>query len=481
MVDGFHLLTTLPTSLAEQSPLRAGIGVDSLLPQAHVEGSSQLLVVVVIIAVALATFLIRWFARRELAETQTALAECRRRESKLRESETWYRALFECSRDAVMILDEKGFLDCNQSTLRLFGCASRDEFIACHPSELSPTTQPDGRDSRAAADDRIRTALREGTCSFEWRHQRIDGTPFMAHVLLSRIDQRDRRVLLAVVRDISEQKRTEEALRIASRNATEANEAKTAFLSNVSHELRTPLHGILSFAAFGMRRTELIAETELHEYFDLIRQSGHTLLALVNDLLDLSKFETGQADLIPSQVDMNSLVLRVIDEWGSRATRDKVTIQLANGDTHVPVVCDEARMTQVMRNLIGNAVKFSKEGDIVQIAVVPGDRDLTVSVTDHGVGIPEGELERIFDKFYRSTKTRANHGGTGLGLAICREIVEAHGGRIWAENRPSGDTALVFQIPLSPTSPSAPDRSMPIPPVTMDLAPDHPATPATPG
>ncbi|MBN2022143.1 MAG: PAS domain S-box protein [Pirellulales bacterium] len=422
---------------------------------AHAWGPAHLALIGVIIGgFVLMVFLNRWFARRELNEIRTRLALSRQKERELRQSESWYRGLYECSRDAVMLLDERGFLDCNTATLSLFGCADREEFIACHPSELSTATQPDGRESRESADEKIATAIQEGTCSFEWRHQRVDGTPFMAEVLLSRIEHQDRHVLLALVRDISERKRTEDALRAASRNATEANEAKTTFLANVSHELRTPLHGILSFAAFGMRRTELLGEGELHEYFELIRQSGHSLLALVNDLLDLSKFETGQSDLVPNRVNMNALILRVIDECRSMAARRGIMIRLADGDAELPVWCDENRMTQVVRNLMRNAIKFSNDGGAVHVVVVANPREMTVSITDHGVGIPENELDKVFNKFFRSSKTRNDHGGTGLGLAICREIVEAHGGRIWAEGRPGGGTSLVFQIPVAAQSDS---------------------------
>jgi len=140
------------------------------------------------------------------------ITQRKRSQEQLRTSERRYRALFEGTRDAVMLLDEKGFLECNEPTLRIFGFPTRQEFLAKHPGEVSPPIQPDGQDSRAAADQRIAHALRNGTAHFEWRHRRKDGTVFPADVLLSRVDLEDRTILQAVVRDITESKRNEQQL-----------------------------------------------------------------------------------------------------------------------------------------------------------------------------------------------------------------------------------------------------------------------------
>ncbi|OHB81361.1 MAG: hypothetical protein A2V98_02110 [Planctomycetes bacterium RBG_16_64_12] len=144
------------------------------------------------------------------AELNAEIAERREAEQKLRDSEVKFRALFESSRDAVMVLNEQEFLDCNQATLEVFGCSTRDEFLRKHPSEFSPPLQPDGRDSRIAADEKIATALREGINAFEWLHCRLNGTEFPAHVLLSAMEIGERTLLQAVVRDMTGQKRRDE-------------------------------------------------------------------------------------------------------------------------------------------------------------------------------------------------------------------------------------------------------------------------------
>ncbi len=149
-----------------------------------------------------------------------------------------YQALFESTGDAIMLLDATGFLECNQATLEFFGCQSRDEFISKHPAELSPPRQPDGTESRRAADQRIAQAYRDGMTRFEWMHRRTDGTDFMADVLLARVDLANKRILQAVVRDISERKRIEQALRDANDKMEHRVRERTAELAAMNEDLK---------------------------------------------------------------------------------------------------------------------------------------------------------------------------------------------------------------------------------------------------
>ena len=142
------------------------------------------------------------------------ITERKQAEEELRRSETKFRTLYDLTSDAVMLLDEKGFFDCNQATLALFGCATREEFCSKHPADVSPPVQPDGTDSRTLANQRIATAREKGTNHFEWMHKRADtGETFTADVLLNAMELDGKPVLQAVVRDITERKRMEESLR----------------------------------------------------------------------------------------------------------------------------------------------------------------------------------------------------------------------------------------------------------------------------
>lgn len=229
--------------------------------------------------------------------------------------------------------------------------------------------------------------------------------------------------------------------------AEQASRMKSEFLANVSHELRTPLHGVLSFAAIGLQRAASGPPEKIRDYFERIRQSGQRLTALVDDLLDLARLEAGRSTMncMPTDLLMLERSLRSGAEGLLAAKHLQVQVDVRTADTRVTV--DAQRISQVLLNILSNAIKFSPERSVL-IWILADDtlecdggearRALRISLEDQGVGIPEDELDSIFDKFVQSSKTKSGAGGTGLGLAICREIVNAHGGRITARNTPLG-------------------------------------------
>jgi signal transduction histidine kinase len=230
--------------------------------------------------------------------------------------------------------------------------------------------------------------------------------------------------------------------------AEEANRSKSAFLANMSHELRTPLHGILSFAQFGRREHATATREDLGEYFRHIHESGATLLVLLNDLLDLAKLESGRMRYEWVECDLADVAAEVSDEWSAPCWDRRVKLRLEGFEVGATVRADPTRLKQVVRNVLSNAVKFTRS-----VVVLRFERDdergvARVRVSDDGPGIPPDELELVFDKFVQSTKTRSGAGGTGLGLAISREIATTHKGRIWAENAAGGGAAFVLEIPI---------------------------------
>lgn len=250
-------------------------------------------------------------------------------------------------------------------------------------------------------------------------------------------------------------------LRIAKEAAERASEAKSEFLANMSHELRTPMHSVLSFASLGTEKARAQQAQKLAHYFERIHQSGERLLALLNNLLDLSKLEAGMMQLNLVSVDLQTLVQEAIMESEAWAQERGVVLVLGNMTGSLTATVDSVRIGQVIRNLLSNAIKFSPRDsqihvDICETYLANGRRAADpedvpaakISVRDSGVGIPEDELALIFDKFVQSSKTKTGAGGTGLGLSICREIVLAHHGAIRACNNPAGGASLIVTLPL---------------------------------
>lgn len=249
------------------------------------------------------------------------------------------------------------------------------------------------------------------------------------------------------------QKRTEEldnALveeRKAKRAAEAANIAKTEFLSNISHELRTPMHGILGFAGLGKSRVATAARATLRSYFDEILNCGNRLLSLINALLDLSKLESGKVKYDFEKKKISELVELVLNEFSAVTTTKELLVEFNKPDFDDTVLIDEERMIQVIRNLFFNAIKFSNEKGRIVINVEKDQSKLLFVVKDNGIGIPPNELDAIFDRFKQSSVTKTGSGGTGLGLAICKQIINDHNGKIWAENRTEGGSAFTFSLP----------------------------------
>ncbi len=234
--------------------------------------------------------------------------------------------------------------------------------------------------------------------------------------------------------------------------AEAANHAKSEFLANMSHELRTPLHGILSYARFGLKESRTASPDELHDYFQNVEESGATLLGLLNDLLDLAKLEAGKMCFELAGHDLHLLALSAAETFGAFAAEKGLTIECPEFLGDSTAIFDRAKMSQVLSNLLSNAIKFTPAGGPpIVIAVERHDDLVRISVRDHGIGIPEKDLDAVFDKFVQSSKTKSGAGGTGLGLAICREIVAGHHGRIWAESAPDGGAVITVEIPADPT------------------------------
>lgn len=243
---------------------------------------------------------------------------------------------------------------------------------------------------------------------------------------------------------------------MARKAAERANYLKSEFLANMSHELRTPMNSILGFSRRSIKKIDTIGKDDLLENLKLIHDSGNRLLGLLNDLLDLSKLESGKMKFEIAPADIISCTEQTLRETQSLAHDKGVTIAIKKPNCSTTVQCDSIRINQVILNLLSNAIKFTPTGKKIRISFseteLPKNTEIMkkamlFGVSDEGTGIPEGELEIVFDKFAQSSKTKSGAGGTGLGLAICKEIIRAHSGKIWAEHGENGGAAFYFAIP----------------------------------
>ena len=273
---------------------------------------------------------------------------------------------------------------------------------------------------------------------------------------------------IAVKEDVTERKKSEEAIIRAKEAAEEASRAKSEFLANLSHEFRTPMNGIMGMAELALSTR---VTPEQREYLELIRTSADSLHTLLNDLLDFSKIEAGRMDLDPVPFELRRSLGDVVHTMAFRAAEKNVELLMeVNSDLPEHLVGDAGRLRQVLINLIGNAVKFTERGEIVVRASLESEGEpgptILFSVSDTGVGIPKDKQEAVFEAFTQADgSVTRKFGGTGLGLAICSRLVRMFGGRIWLESAPGRGSTFYFtacfglqQEPPAGTSPMFPDE-----------------------
>jgi len=282
-----------------------------------------------------------------------------------------------------------------------------------------------------------RSALETGSATGEFALAGADGPR-----LLIRARRASPGALWLVLEDVSELRRLQQI--------------RAEFIDNLSHELRTPLTTVSLLAETLTREAEAAGDAvppRMRDRIDKIEvETGH-LVQMVNELLDLSRIESGGALGVIDVLDLGRIATESTERLRLFADRQGVTLRVDVAEPLPPVRGDAARLGQVIVNLLHNAVKFSPDGGEVSVSLRPAASDVVVAIADHGVGIPRSAQARIFERFYKvdRARVRGEIGGTGLGLAIARHIVEQHGGRIWVESTEGIGSTFSFSLPVTAT------------------------------
>lgn len=252
---------------------------------------------------------------------------------------------------------------------------------------------------------------------------------------------------IGTITDITERKKVEE-LQAAVYKAESADRLKSAFLATMSHELRTPLNSIIGFTGILLQKLVGPLSEEQEKQLNMVQDSARHLLALINDVLDISKIEAGQVTLFRDKFDLADAIRASMEKVSPLAEKKGLLLSSVMVPERLGIVSDRRRIEQVLINLLNNAVKFTDKGKVhLQCQII--DRNVMISVSDTGIGMSAEEIQTLFQPFTQiDSGISRQYEGTGLGLSICKKLVELLDGEIWVESEPGKGSAFYFTLPL---------------------------------
>ena len=368
----------------------------------------------------------------------------------IKESELRYRSLFTNELDAICIyeVETRQFVDVNESFLKIYGY-SREEIMQYKADDLS--AEPE-KTKKA-----IKQSYQDGGIFIPERlHKKKNGDTFWVELTGGPFMWKGQTLMYTVIRDITERKRYENELKRARDEAEMANRAKSIFLTNMSHELRTPLNAIIGFSEMMINHPNL--NPEQLKNLQIIFRSGEHLLSLINDVLDFSKIEAGRIRLNQEDFDLYRLLLEFEEMFKLRTQQKGLALVFEQG-INVPhfIHADRKKLSQIMINLLGNAVKFTETGGITLTVkrieankpMKPSECLLLFEVADTGIGISKEEQGKIFDMFFQSSALFSPRQGTGLGLPISQKLVNLLGGELEVNSEVGKGSRFTFTLPVA--------------------------------
>ena len=383
-----------------------------------------------------------------IVATGTDVTHNKRRQNLLKRYNSVLKAQSEASTDGILVVNERGIVSNYNKRFHEIWSLSPSVMDAGDPAKIWETASELMPEPQAFLDKANSISASE-TETVKDLLELNDGRIFeqASFPICSPLGESYGRVWF--FHEITEQKRSEEQLRAAMRQAEEANEAKSYFLANMSHEIRTPMNGII-----GM--TGLVSDTDLdreqRECVDTIRASSEALLVVINDILDFSKIESGKLEIESTLFDLRDCVEEAVDTLALQATEKGLDIAyVIDKAMETTLLGDPTRLRQVVMNLIGNAVKFTGKGGVcVRVSLVEESDDrlkAQFSISDPGIGIPADRVDTLFDSFSQlDASTTRKYGGTGLGLSISKNLAELMGGSMWVESAIEEGSTFHFTV-----------------------------------
>ncbi len=361
-------------------------------------------------------------------------------------------AIVETAANGVITINEKGEIKVfNPSAEKLFGW-TQSEVVGQNVTMLMGKKDTLRHESHINQflSRTINSSSKTQNSGREIYAKKRDGTLFPAYIAIGHRELKNgKHLFVAFIRDISEQKEKELELKLAKELAEQAAKARTAFLANMSHEIRTPMNAIIGFSELVQQSKELNSDTK--EYMDIIVSSSKSLLTLINDILDVSKLDSGQYSLDMVSFNLPNALADAMKMMEFRATEKGLKL-VVTYDSSLPhrFVGDPHRLRQVLVNLVGNSIKFTERG-LISVNVNKGSEvdELLFEISDTGTGMSPEQLSAVFEPFSQADSSISRRfGGTGLGTTICKQIIELMNGRIWAESQEGTGTQFHFTCRL---------------------------------
>jgi PAS domain S-box-containing protein len=381
-----------------------------------------------------------------IAHSTSMVLHASQAESTIRESSEIYHALFEQANDAIFLMENEYFVDCNKRTLEMFG-VTREQIINQVPIRFSPEFQADGRRSAEKAMEKIHAAYAGEPQFFEWTHTRLDDTPFDTEVSLGLIKIGGRPLLQAIVRNITDRKKAEEMLKklnedleLTIKRLNRSNKELQEFAYVAAHDLKSPLRGIGILTDWLSIDYGDKFDEQGKEKIKLLAGRAKRIDKLIDSIMKYSEIEYVWQD--KQVVDLNQAVSEAIREINPP---DNIEITIEN--KWPTIICNKKLIKQVFLNLLSNAVKYmDKPKGQIRVNCKEDDDFWTFSVSDNGPGIEQKYFEKIF-RIFQMLSTRDENEAVGMGLPLAKKIVELYGGRIWILSEPGQGSTFFFTLP----------------------------------